>query len=139
MMNNRDLAEINREKTTVKVVEAIQKLKRRKMKITISSVANEANVTRQTLYNRPDLKLKIDEVNSLMNDKKKPKEVDNKNSVQEKRIKRLQEELKQSNDEKLKLLDQNVFLTEEIINLQRKIADLEEKIYKDNVIELVKR
>ena len=59
MMNNKDLAEINREKTTVKVVEAIQKLKRKKMKITISSVANEANVTRQTLYNRPDLKLKL--------------------------------------------------------------------------------
>lgn len=139
MMNNKDLAGINREKTTVKVVEAIQKLKRKKMKITISSVANEANVTRQTLYNRPDLKIKIDEANSLMNDKKKPKEVDNKNSVQEKRIKRLQEELKQSNDEKLKILDQNVFLTEEIINLQRKIADLEEKLYKDNVIELVKQ
>lgn len=138
-MNNKDLAEINREKTTVKVVEAIQKLKRKKMKITISSVASEANVTRQTIYNRPDLKLKIDEAISLMNDKKKPKEVDNKNSVQEKRIKRLQEELKQSSDEKLKLLDQNVFLTEEIINLQRKIADLEEKLYKDNVIELVKR
>lgn len=139
MMNNKDLAGINREKTTVKVVEAIQKLKRKKMKITISSVANEANVTRQTLYNRPDLKLKIDEVNSLMNDKKEPKEVNNKNSVQEKRIKQLQEALKQSNDEKLKLLDQNVFLTEEIINLQRKIADLEEKLYKDNVIELVKQ
>ncbi|UUV24522.1 MULTISPECIES: DUF6262 family protein [Lysinibacillus] len=139
MMNNKDLAEINREKTTVKVVEAIQKLKRKKMKITISSVANEANVTRQTLYNRPDLKLKIDEANSLMNDKKRTKEVDNKNSVQEKRIKRLQEELKQSNEEKLKLLDQNVFLTEEIINLQRRIADLEEKVYKDSVIKLVQR
>lgn len=139
MMNNKDLAEINREKTTIKVVEAIQKLKRKKMKINISSVANEAKVTRQTLYNRPDLKLKIDEANSLMNDKKEPKEVNNKNSVQEKRIKRLQEALKQSNDEKLKLLDQNVFLTEEIINLQRKIADLEEKLYKDNVIELVKQ
>lgn len=138
-MNNKDLAEINREKTTVKVVEAIQKLKRKKMKITISSVANEANVTRQTLYNRPDLKLKIDEANSLMNDKKRTKEVDNKNSVQEKRIKRLQEELKQSNEEKLKLLDQNVFLTEEIINLQRRIADLEEKVYKDSVIKLVQR
>ena len=138
-MNNKDLAEINREKTTVKVVEAIQKLKRKKMKITISSVANEANVTRQTLYNRPDLKLKIDEANSLMNDKKRTKEVDNKNSVQEKRIKRLQEELKQSNEEKLKLLDQNVFLTEEIINLQRRIADLEEKVYKYSVIKLVQR
>ncbi|WHP40547.1 hypothetical protein QIX46_18665 [Lysinibacillus boronitolerans] len=74
-----------------------------------------------------------------MNDKKRTKEVDNKNSVQEKRIKRLQEELKQSNEEKLKLLDQNVFLTEEIINLQRRIADLEEKVYKDSVIKLVQR
>jgi len=72
-MNNTDLADINREKTTVKVVEAIQKLKKKKANITITSVAKEAGVTRQTLYNRPDLKLKIDEANSLMNDKKKLK------------------------------------------------------------------
>lgn len=138
-MNNKDLAQINREKTTVKVVEAIQRLKRKKTKITISSVAKEARVTRQTLYNRPDLKMKIDEANSLMNDQKRTKKVDNKQSLQEKRIKRLQEELAKSKDENIKLLDQNIILTEENIKLQRKIADLEEKLYKDSVIKLVKR
>lgn len=136
-MNNKDLAQINREKTTVKVVEAIRRLKRKKMKITISSVAKEAGVTRQTLYNRPDLKIKIDEVNSLMNDKEKSKTVDDKHSVQEQRIKRLQEKLVQSKDENLNLLDQNVILTEENIKLQRKIVELEEKFYKDNIIKLV--
>lgn len=139
MMNNKDLAEINREKTTVKVVEAIRKLKRKKMKITISSVAKEAGVTRQTLYNRSDLKIKIDEANSLMNDKKKPKKIEDKQSVQEKRIKQLQEKLAQSKDENLKLLDQNVIMTEENIKLKRKIAELEEKLYKDSVIRLVQR
>lgn len=138
-MNNKDLAQINREKTTVKVVEAIRRLKRKKMKITISSVAKEAGVTRQTLYNRPDLKIKIDEVNSLMNDKKKTKKIDDKQSIQEKRIKRLQKELAESKDENLKLLDQNVTLTEENIKLKRKIAELEEKLYKDSVIKLVQR
>lgn len=136
-MNNKDLAEMNREKTTVKVVEAIQRLKKKKMKISVSSVAKEAKITRQTLYNRPDLKVKIDEVNSLMNDKKKSKAVDGKHSVQEQRIKRLQEQLSQSKDENLKLLDQNIILTEENIKLQRKIAELEERLYKDNVIKLV--
>lgn len=138
-MNNKDLAAINREKTTVKVIEAIQKLKRKKIKITISSVAKEAGVTRQTLYNRPDLKIKIDEANSLLNDQKKAGKAEDKRSVQEKRIKRLQEELAQSKDENIKLLDQNVLLTEENIKLKRKIAELEEKLYKDNVIKIVNR
>ena len=139
MMNYKDLAEINREKTTVKVVEAIQKLKRKKLKITISTVAKEAGVTRQTLYNRSDLKIKIDEANSLKNDQKKTKKVEDKQSLQDKRIKRLQEELAQARDENLKLLNQNVILTEGNIKLQRKIADLEEKLYKDIVINLVQR
>ena len=138
-MNNKDLADINREKTTVKVVEAIQRLKRKKTNITITSVAKEAGVTRQTLYNRPDLKIKIDEANSLLKDQTKPKKSEDKFSVQEKRLKKLQEELSQSKEENIKLLNQNVLLTETNFKLQRKIAELEEKLYADKVIQLVKR
>lgn len=137
-MNNKDLAEINREKTTKKVMEAIQKLKKKKIKISISAVAKEAAITRQTLYNRTDLKIKIDEANALLNDQSKSRKRFNKLGIQEERIKRLQEIITQLKEENIKLLDQNVFLTEDKMKLERKIADLEEKLYKDNVVKILK-
>jgi lambda repressor-like predicted transcriptional regulator len=141
-MTNKDLAAINREKTTKKVLETLNMLKKRKKTISINTLSKEAGISRQTLYNRPDLKAKLDEVNSLIQDglnAKQPNKKTHRLTVQEKRIQRLQNELDESKEENIKLLDQNSILTETILKLQRKIADLEERLYKDTVIELVKR
>ncbi len=105
-------------------------------------MAKEAGISRQTLYNRSDLKAKLDEVNSLIQDSLKPKQeqrTTNKENIQERRIQRLQEELAQTKDENVKLLDQNVLLTEANLKLQKQVADLEERLYNDTVTKLAKR
>lgn len=142
MVKNKALAELNREKTAQKVLETLGRLKKRKKTITLSVLAKEAGISRQTLYNRSDLKAKLDEVNSLIQDSLKPKQVQrttNKENIQERRIQRLQEELAQTKDENVKLLDQNVLLTEANLKLQKQVADLEERLYNDTVTKLAKR
>ena len=139
-MKNEELAELNREKTNKRVQDALKKLKKKKTIISLSQLAKEAGVSRQTLYNRPDLKGKLDELNSLTMDKQNSKQVQGKKTTtQESRILKLKDELQKVKGDYTKLLDQNVALTEMNFRKDAKIAELEEKLFKDKVIQLVKR
>jgi DNA-binding XRE family transcriptional regulator len=142
------MAEIKREETKKKVMKAFNKLKKQaeitKKPISVNKLAKEAGITRQTLYNRSDLMAKLDEVNSLIIDNTEPKTPygAKQKAVQEQRIERLQNELAEVKSDFAKLLDQNEALTELNLKLQRRIADLEERLYvpkieSDKVIELV--
>lgn len=138
--HSKDLAALNREKTTQKVLRTLERLKKRKKPITQALLNKEAGIARQTLYNRPDLKAKLDEVNSLIKDRgKSVQEKTTKLSTQESRIKRLRNELQEVKDDFNKLLDQNASLTQKNFDLQEKVADLEEKLYKNSVIKLARK
>lgn len=122
------LAELNRAKSTFKVDEALDHLKKHKLPINIKSVSNQAGISRKTVYNRPDLRLKIDEAISLQNDithfktaERKPK-----GSVQAERIEKLREKNKKLIEEKKAILEQNIILTKENSMLKQRLHDLEE-------------
>jgi predicted nuclease with TOPRIM domain len=125
------LADQNRLRTTEKVVEALEKLKKSKAPITIKSVSDKANISRKTIYNRPDLKALIEETQSLQSDLKiaTREESNPKGSTQAERIKRLREKNKLLIEEKKMVLEQNMILTTEVTNLKNRLADLEEKLY----------
>lgn len=127
------LAEYNRAKSTMKVEEALKKLKKSRKPITVASVAATAGIARKTLYNRPDLKELVEIAISLQEDQKAPAEVPKRKkrkngSLQAERIEKLRAENKQLKEEKKKTLDQNVSLTIENQNLKRRIYDLEQYI-----------
>ncbi|MFT8320958.1 MAG: DUF6262 family protein [Bacillus sp. (in: firmicutes)] len=141
------MAEMKRGETKKKVIKALNKLKKQaeitKKAISVNKLAKEAGVTRQTLYNRSDLMAKLEEVNSLIIDNMEPKIPygAKQKAVQEQRIERLQNELAEVKSDFAKLLDQNEALTELNLKLQRRIADLEERLYapkieSDKVVEL---
>ena len=133
-------AQTKRDNTTRKVVEALNSLKKAKKTINKSTVAREAKIERKTLYNRPDLVAMIDEAKSLMEDSKTPqKKEQGSGNLQQARFLKLREKVKELQIEKQKLLDQNVELTESVLDLQRKVADLEERLYKNKTINLVNR
>ncbi|MEK4503965.1 DUF6262 family protein [Bacillus sp. FSL R12-0069] len=136
-----DLAtEKNRERTTTKVIEALERLKKSKKSISIQKVANEAGISRKTIYNRPDLKAMIEEIKSLMKDTKNAKEKSvSPRPLQEERITKLREKVKALQQDKQKLLEQNAELTETVLELKRKLADLEERLYQDRKIAPVNR
>lgn len=127
------LAEYNRAKSTMKVEEALKKLKKSRKPITIASVAATAGIARKTLYNRPDLKELVEIAISLQEDQKAPDEAPKREkrkngSLQAERIEKLRAENKQLKEEKKKTLDQNGSLTIENQNLKRRIYDLEQYI-----------
>ncbi|MBL5780723.1 hypothetical protein HV481_02700 [Bacillus sporothermodurans] len=125
------LAEQNRLRTTEKVIEALEKLKKGKDPITIKSVSEKANISRKTIYNRPDLKAMIEETQSLQSDlnSSKREERKPKGSSQAEQIKRLREKNKELVEDKKMILEQNVILTKKVTDLQNRIADLEDKLY----------
>lgn len=53
---------------TEKVKEALNKMKKSKVPITIKSVSDTAKISRKTIYNRKDLKALIEEYQSLQAD-----------------------------------------------------------------------
>lgn len=121
------LAEQNRMRTTEKVVKALEKMKKSKSPITIKSVSERANISRKTIYNRPDLKAMIEEMQSLQSDLKGSKKEES--FSQAERIKRLREKNKELIEDKRMILEQNMILTKEITKLQNRLSDLEEKLY----------
>jgi Family of unknown function (DUF6262) len=133
-------AQKNRERTTIKVTEALKRLKKAKKPINIQMVAREAGISRKTLYNREDLKVLIEETKSLMNDVSKSEiKKSSSGKLNEQRIKGLREKNKELQSEKQELLEQNAGLTELVWKLQEKIADLEERLYKDTSVTLLKK
>ncbi|MEB6551516.1 DUF6262 family protein, partial [Heyndrickxia sporothermodurans] len=133
------LAEQNRLRTTEKVIEALETLKKGKDPITIKSVSEKANISRKTIYNRPDLKAMIEETQSLQSDLNSPKKEDSKpkGSSQAERIKRLREKNKELVEDKKKILEQNVILTKKVTELQNRMSDLEERLYSQANLKLV--
>jgi lambda repressor-like predicted transcriptional regulator len=143
------MAEIKREETQKKVIKALKRLKKEaeltKKTISLAKLAKVAGVARQTLYNRPDLTAKLDEINNLIRDNVEPegpygtKQI----AVQEQRVERLQKELAELKVDFNKLLDQNVALTEQNFKYRKQIADLEERLYASRfefkVVELEKK
>lgn len=127
------LAEFNRAKSTMKVEEALKALKKAGKPISLASVAKEANISRKTLYNRPDLKAMVEEAISLQSDLKVP-EMPAKRSkrqngkLQAERIEKLRAENKQLKEDKKSLLTENAKLTTENQNFKRRIYDLERYI-----------
>ncbi|MBA4537644.1 hypothetical protein B5V88_05240 [Heyndrickxia sporothermodurans] len=133
------LAEQNRLRTTEKVIEALEKLKKGKDPITIKSVSEKANISRKTIYNRPDLKAMIEETQSLQSDlnSSKREERKPKGSSQAEQIKRLREKNKELVEDKKMILEQNVILTKKVTDLQNRIADLEDKLYSQANLKVV--
>ncbi|CAM5197632.1 hypothetical protein UACE39S_01292 [Ureibacillus acetophenoni] len=127
------LAEFNRAKSTMKVEEALKALKKAGKPISLARVAKEANISRKTLYNRPDLKAMVEEAISLQSDLKVP-EMPAKRSkrqngtLQAERIEKLRAENKQLKEDKKSLLTENAKLTTENQNFKRRIYDLERYI-----------
>lgn len=134
------LAEKNRLKTTEKVKEALETLKKRKLPINVSSVSEMAKISRKTIStNRPDLKAMIEESRSLQIDLKaseggKPK---SRGTAQSERMKRIREKNKELIEDKKKILEQNMILTKENIKLKERLADLEEKLYSQSQITVI--
>jgi hypothetical protein len=122
------LAELNRAKSTLKVDEALNHLKKLKLPINIKSVSDQAGISRKTVYNRPDLRLKIEEAISLQNDIKQFKTAEKKikSTVQSERIEKLREKNKQLVEDKKAILEQNRILTKENNMLKQRLHDLEE-------------
>ncbi|AMR87216.1 MULTISPECIES: TetR/AcrR family transcriptional regulator [Bacillus cereus group] len=132
-------AEKNRQRTTKKVIEALERLKK-SGGISIQKVAKEAGISRKTLYNRPDLKAMIEEVKSLMKDTKNNKEKrGNVRSLQEERIIKLRDKVKTLQQEKQKLLEQNAGLTETVFELKQEVLELQECLYQEKRITEVER
>ncbi|MED1217349.1 DUF6262 family protein [Bacillus paranthracis] len=133
------LAEQNRLRTTEKVIEALEKLKKGKDPITIKSVSEKANISRKTIYNRPDLKAMIEETQSLQSDLNSPKREEHKpkGSSQAEQIKRLREKNKQLVEDKKMVLEQNMILTKEVTKLLNRISDLEESLYSQANLKIV--
>ncbi|MDA2194714.1 DUF6262 family protein [Bacillus cereus group sp. BceL221] len=132
-------AEKNRQRTTTKVIEALERLKK-SGGISIQKVAKEAGISRKTLYNRPDLKAMIEEVKSLMKDTKNNKEKrGNVRSLQEERIIKLRDKVKTLQQEKQKLLEQNAGLTETVFELKQEVLELQECLYQEKRITAVER
>ncbi|MEB6551460.1 DUF6262 family protein [Heyndrickxia sporothermodurans] len=133
------LAEQNRLRTTEKVIEALETLKKGKDPITIKSVSEKANISRKTIYNRPDLKAMIEETQSLQSDlnSSKREERKPKGSSQAEQIKRLREKNKELVEDKKMILEQNVILTKKVTDLQNRIADLEDKLYSQANLKVV--
>ncbi|MCI1590279.1 MULTISPECIES: DUF6262 family protein [Bacillaceae] len=133
------LAEQNRLRTTEKVIEALEKLKKGKDPITIKSVSEKANISRKTIYNRPDLKAMIEETQSLQSDlnSSKREERKPKGSSQAEQIKRLREKNKELVEDKKMILEQNAILTKKVTDLQNRIADLEDKLYSQANLKVV--
>lgn len=133
MVNEKQLslAELNKERTTAKVKEALNRMKKGKVPINIKSVSETAKISRKTIYNRLDLKALIEEYQSLQADFNNPKGLESKpkGSSQAERIKSIREKNKELIEEKKKLLEQNLLLTKEITNLQNRLFDLEERLY----------
>ncbi|WP_404356874.1 hypothetical protein LG291_24885 [Cytobacillus firmus] len=139
------LAEKNRLKTTEKVKEALETLKKRKLPINVSSVSKTANISRKTIStNRPDLKAMIEEASSLQKDLESSKIHEAKPRVTTKadRFKRLREKNKELIEDKKKILEQNMILTKENTKLKERLIDLEGKLYsqaKFRVVEIKKK
>ncbi|MED3649490.1 DUF6262 family protein [Heyndrickxia sporothermodurans] len=133
------LAEQNRLRTTEKVLEALEKLKKGKDPITIKSVSEKANISRKTIYNRPDLKAMIEETQLLQSDlnSSKREERKPKGSSQAEQIKRLREKNKELVEDKKMILEQNAILTKKVTDLQNRIADLEDKLYSQANLKVV--
>lgn len=143
---SKSLAELNRERTTLKVKEALAKLRKSNLNINIKSVSEKAGISRKTIYNRLDLKLMIEEATMVQNDIKKSKsngaiEKQSNASIQKQRIEKLRENNRQLIEDKKAILEQNMILTKENSTLKRRIYDLEELLQKNkgfNVIEINK-
>lgn len=133
------LAEQNRLRTTEKVVEALEKLKKGKAPITIKSVCEKAEIARKTIYNRPDLKAMVEEAQSLQNDLSSQNKAENKKrgSLQAERLNKLIEANKALKDDKKKLLEQNMILTKRITQLENRLVDLEDKLYSKTQLKVI--
>lgn len=125
------LAELNRTRTTSKVKDSLAYLKKHNSPITIKSVCERAGISRKTIYNRPDLKLMIEEAQSYRSDSNSSKTVGEKpkGSVQAERIEKLRLKNKQLIEDKKVILEQNMILTKENNTLKRRLHELEELLY----------
>lgn len=134
-------ASLKRDVTTQKVTEALNRLKKSKKKLTISSVAREANISNKTIYNRQDLKAMIDEAINLRLDKEKVKDDKPKPTkgllTQTERIEKMRDQIKGLQQEKMEILEQNAQLTEMVLKLNRKMVELEEKLYSQANLKVV--
>lgn len=133
------LAELNRTRTTDKVKDSLSYLKRGNSPINIKSVCERAGISRKTIYNRPDLKLMIEEAQSYRNDSNSSKIVEKKpkGSVQAERIEKLRVKNKQLIEDKKAILEQNMILTKENTSLKRRIYDLEELLQKQKNLNVI--
>ncbi|GFZ87348.1 hypothetical protein GCM10008018_36990 [Paenibacillus marchantiophytorum] len=138
--NKLNLAELNRSRTTEKVKNALQTLKRGSKQFTLVDVAEKAEISRRTLYNRPDLMEEVREAITIKKEKLSPQEFEKKpKATQEIRYTKLREQNKTLIEEQKLLLEQNVILTQRITELeQRQVALLEtiHSIRLDKVVNL---
>lgn len=127
---SKSLAELNRERSTLKVEKAINELKKSNAPINIKSVCEKAGISRKTIYNRLDLKLMIEEAALVQFDNKKDKSVERKSngSLQKQRIEKLKEKNRELIEDKKAILEQNMILTKENSMLKQRIFDLEEYV-----------
>jgi len=142
MTEKLSVAEKNRLKTTEKVTKALETLKKGKKMFTIEDVAEKAQISRRTLYNREDLMELVRESRSLMEDKLNPKKKveetkGDTQSVQETRLYKLREQNKSLKEDKRKLLEQNLILTQKLTDLERKYASLEERLFQSSNLKVV--
>lgn len=121
------LAEINRSRTTEKVVKSLNYLKKKDLPISIKSVSEHAGISRKTIYNRIDLKLMIEEIQSLKNDKNRSNSLkeSKKQTIQTERLEKLRNKNRELVEQKQLLLEQNKKLTLENTKLMKRVHDLE--------------
>lgn len=135
------LAELNRLRTTKKVKEALEKLKKEKSPINIQRVSDKAQISRKTIYNRPDLKSLIEEWQSVQTDLKGRES--SKSEIQGSsrfiQLERLREKNKALIEEKRRILEQNMHLTKENIRLLNKLADMEKELYSNSSLKVLKK
>ncbi len=121
---------MDKRSTTDKVVQALEALKRAGKPVTLSGVAKRAGIERKTIYNHPELLLKVKqaaESRNVANPAPEPKSSRGK-SVGEDRIARYRNDIRRLEDEKAKLLYQNKLLMEDILAMQTRLSELEEAV-----------
>lgn len=119
---------MDKRSTTDKVLQALEALKRGGKTITVSGVAKKAGVERKTIYNHPELLLRVKQVSETRNAANQASELnlDRGKSLEEERIARYRDDIGRLEEEKAKLLYQNKLLTEKLLAVQRRLFELED-------------
>ena len=119
---------MDKRSTADKVLQALEALKRGGKTITVSGVAKKAGLERKTIYNHPELLLRVKQVAETRNAANQGSEPnwDRGKSPEEERIARYRDDIRRLEEEKAKLLYQNTLLTEKLLAVQRRLFELEE-------------